>query len=100
MEEDKQIAWGYRTENVELKHRERELDREGDQGKNPDRVWGAEGGIKNWGQGARQREMEITGNSDGCRKKREELINSDRELDREGQRKAKIAVRYRAERKN
>ena len=28
MEKDKQIAWGYTTENVELKHREREPDRE------------------------------------------------------------------------
>ena len=47
MEKDKQIAWGYTTENVELKHREREPDRETDQGKNPERLWGAEGGIKN-----------------------------------------------------
>ena len=47
MEKDKQIAWGYTTEDVELKHREREPDRERDQGKNPERLWGAEGRIKN-----------------------------------------------------
>lgn len=36
---------------------------------------GAERGIKNWGQGGGQREMEIAGSSGGCRKKREEFIN-------------------------
>lgn len=40
MEKDKQIAWGYVTENVELKHRERDPDSERDQGKNPDRLGG------------------------------------------------------------
>ena len=54
--------------------------------------------MKNWGQGARQREMEIAGNSSGCRKKREELINRDRDLDRKGWRKATIVAGYRAER--
>ena len=43
--------------------------------------------------------MEIAGNSSG-RRKEEELINRDRELDREGWRKAKILAWYRAERKN
>ena len=47
MEKDKQIAWGYTTENVELKHREREPDRERDQGGNPERLWGPERGITN-----------------------------------------------------
>ena len=54
--------------------------------------------MKIWGQGVGQREMEITGNSSRCRKKREELINRDRELDREGSRKATIVAGYRAER--
>lgn len=44
--------------------------------------------------------MENAGNSRLCRKKRKELIDRDRELDREGRRKAKIAAGYRAERKN
>jgi len=69
-EKDIPIAWDYKTENVELKHGEREPDREKDRGKNPDRLRGAEQGIKSWGQGAGQREMEITGNSGGCKKKR------------------------------
>lgn len=69
MEKDKQAARGYGTENAELKHGGREPDKEGDRGKNLDRLQGTEGGIKTWGQGAGQREMEIAGNSGGCRKK-------------------------------
>lgn len=85
---------GYKTDRKEIKNSSRE-------GKKiHTRLQGAEGGPKNWGQGAGQREMEIAGNSRLCRKKRKELIDRDRELDREGRRKAKIAAGYRAERKN
>jgi len=44
--------------------------------------------------------MEIAENSGGCRKKRQELINGDREPHREGPRKANTAAGHRAERKN
>lgn len=58
---------------------------------------GREGGIKRWGQGARQREMEYYKNINVSGAERKELINRDRGLGREGwiKKKKKTACRKR-----